>query len=131
MNDYNQQIRAMQQAAERAAEQDIRMTVHLLAAYFIVIALYFIFAALTCVHCAARGPEKNNASWMMLILLMPILGPLCYWIFRPRRAEDFSIPSRGVFPAPPPPTSQSIAAEINAEMAARPKGPKWVTNQPR
>jgi hypothetical protein len=115
MNQFDQQLRAMQQAAER----DFQTAAHVLIAYFVALGLYVLFIALTGVHCATRGPEKNNASWMMLTLFMPVIGPLCYWIFRPSRPDDFSTVSAGVFPAPPPPTSRSIADSITDDLSQR------------
>lgn len=89
-----------------------------LAVYSIGFIIYFLFSAATGIHCASKGPEKNNASWMMLILFIPIIGALAYWIFRPRIDDDLGTGS-GVFPAPATRTSRNVADEIMADLDKR------------
>ncbi|CAM2772027.1 PLD nuclease N-terminal domain-containing protein [Rariglobus hedericola] len=114
---FTKQLDAITQSMQREMEQAEQFMI----AYAIAVIVYFIFATATGVHCASKGPTKNNASWMMLVILIPVLGPLAYWIFKPSEDDLFpTAPQSGVFPpAPPPRTSRSIADEITADLAKR------------
>jgi len=67
----------------------------------------------TAIHCALKCPTENKTAWTLIVIFVPVLGWLGYWIFR--ESSDLS-PRVSAIPPPAPP--RNIAAEVSAALEA-------------
>lgn len=48
----------------------------------------FLMVAITAIHCAHRGPKEGRTAWALVILAIPFLGWVCYWMISDRQKKD-------------------------------------------
>jgi hypothetical protein len=95
---------------------DVVMGSGLVVAVLVILsAINLVGAPIAAIHCVVRGPEARCTAWVLVILGVPILGWISYWIARP--APTGAVPKH----VPPPPPPRNIAAEIAAALEAERK----------